>query len=273
MLGTVCEFLRFCANQGLGVPVEVARRFYEPRYLTHPPAGFEAGEDGQFRTVRSRLLAFTSAEEPYAFVDPALVPVLVDAAGNPRDRFLVALLGVTGMRIGEALGLHRCDMHLLGDSRLLGCPIPGPHVHVLRRRNNTNGALVKTRKPRSIPVTPNVVDHYADYACERARLLPDDGGDFVFVNPYRPPLGEGMSYPNAKEMFDRLAATTGITVRPHLLRHTAATTMRKAGVARDAIQAVLGHVSPVSMQPYLHTDEAEKRAAVEQAAAWAAKRR
>jgi integrase/recombinase XerD len=39
VLGTVCEFLRFCANQGLGAPVEVARRFYEPRYLTHAPAG------------------------------------------------------------------------------------------------------------------------------------------------------------------------------------------------------------------------------------------
>jgi len=177
------------------------------------------------------------------------------------------------MRIGEALGLHRCDMHLLADSRLLGCPIPGPHVHVLRRRDNTNGALVKTRKPRAIPVTPDVVDDYADYAHERSRVLVGDRSDFVFVNLYRPPLGEGMSYPNAKEMFDRLAAATGVTVRPHLLRHTAATTMRKAGVPHDAIQAVLGHVSPVSMQPYLHTDEAEKRAAVEQAAAWAAAQR
>jgi hypothetical protein len=100
VLGTVCEFLRFCANQGLGVPVEVARRFYEPRYLKHVPAGFESGEDGQFRTVRSRLLGFAVAEEPYEFVDPTLVPVLVDAAGNPRDRFLVALLGVTGMFSG-----------------------------------------------------------------------------------------------------------------------------------------------------------------------------
>ena len=273
VLGTVCEFLRFCANQGLGVPVEVARRFYEPRYLRHPPAGFETGEDGQFRTVRSRLLAFTVAEQPYEFVDPARVPLLVNAAGNPRDRFLVVLLAVTGLRIGEALGLHRCDMHLLSDSRLLGCPIPGPHVHVLRRRDNTNGALVKTRKPRTVPVTPDVVDHYADYTYERARLLPDDGSDLVFVNLYRPPLGEGMTYPNAKEMFDRLTTATGTTARPHLLRHTAATTMRKAGVARDAIQAVLGHVSPASMQPYLHTDEAEKRAAVAQAAAWAAAQR
>ena len=95
----------------------------------------------------------------------------------------------------------------------------------------------------------------------------------MFVNLYRPPLGEGMTYPNAKEMFDRLTTATGTTARPHLLRHTAATTMRKAGVARDAIQAVLGHVSPASMQPYLHTDEAEKRAAVEQSAAWAAAQR
>src|SRR5262249_33829985 len=78
--GCGCEFLGFGATRGLGVRVEVARGFYEPRYLKHPPAGFESGEDGQFRTVRSRLLAFTVAEEPYEFVDPTLVPVLVDAA-------------------------------------------------------------------------------------------------------------------------------------------------------------------------------------------------
>jgi integrase/recombinase XerD len=37
------------------------------------------------------------------------------------------------MRIGEALGLRREDMHLLPDSRVLGCRHEGPHVHVRRR--------------------------------------------------------------------------------------------------------------------------------------------
>ena len=112
---------------------------------------------------------------------------------------------------------------------------------------------------------------YADYAHERGRRLDADGQDspLVFVNLYRPPLGAAMSYPNVKEMFDRLATATGLTVRPHLLRHTAATTWLRQGTSRDTVQALLGHVSPSSMQPYLHPDETDKRDAVERGATWA----
>ena len=78
-----------------------------------------------------------------------------------------------------------------------------------------------------------------------------------------------MRYPNAKEMFDRLARVTGLTVRPHLLRHTAATTWLRQGTPRDTVQELLGHVSAASMQPYLHPDEDDKRAAVERGAQWA----
>lgn len=269
VLGTVCEFLRFCARHGLADPVVVGR-LHETRYLRFAPAGYDPGEDGQFRTVRSRVLRFAVAEAPFEFVEPEQVAGLVAAAGNVRDRFLVALVAVTGMRIGEALGLCREDMHFLADSRILGCPVAGPHVHVRRRPDNPNGALAKPRVPRSIPVTEEVVTAYADYAHERShRLGPTDGQPLVFVNLYRPPLGAGMRYQTVKEMFDRLAVATGVGVRPHLLRHTAATTWLRQGTPRDTVQQLLGHASPSSMQPYLHPNEADKRAAVERGAAWA----
>lgn len=70
-------------------------------------------------------------------------------------------------------------------------------------------------------------------------------------------------------MLDRLAARTGLVVRPHLLRYTAATTWLRQGTPRDTVQALLGHVSPSSMQPYFHPDETDKRAAVERGAGWA----
>lgn len=63
---------------------------------------------------------------------------------RPREHFLVVLLRDTGVRIGEALGLRREDMHLLPDSRVLGCAVVGAHVHV-RHRANPNGALAKSR--------------------------------------------------------------------------------------------------------------------------------
>lgn len=273
VLGTVCEFLRFCARHGLA-DAQTVERLHETRYLRFLPAGYDAGEDGQFRTVRSRLLRFTVPDEPFEFVEPGQVAQLVGAAGNVRDRFLVALVAVTGMRIGEALGLHRQDMHLLADSRSLGCAVAGPHVHVRRRADNPNGALAKARVPRCIPVTEHVVTLYADYAHERClRLGAEDGCPVVFVNLYRSPLGAAVSYQNVKEMFDRLAAATGIAVRPHLLRHTAATTWLRQGTPRDTVQQLLGHASPVSMQPYLHPNEADQRAAVERGAEWAGSRR
>src|SRR5579884_1567969 len=57
VLGTACEFLRFCALHDLVDQAAVAK-LYESRYLRFLPPGVEAGEDGRRRTVRSRLLKF-----------------------------------------------------------------------------------------------------------------------------------------------------------------------------------------------------------------------
>lgn len=273
VLGTVCELLRFGARHEL-VDAALVARLFEPRFLKFLPAGLDPGEDGQHRTVRSRLLRFAVTEEPISFIEPDRVEELVAAAGNCRDRFLVALVAMTGLRIGEALGLHREDMHFLADSRTLGCKVVGPHLHVRRRADNPNGALAKSRFSRSIPVPEAAVGFYADYAHERHGRLGDaDESPLVFVNLYRAPIGGPLRYSNVKEMFDRLAARTGLVVRPHLLRHTAATAWLRQGTPRDTVQALLGHVSPSSMQPYFHPDETDKRAAVERAAAWAEARR
>ncbi|MGH9156132.1 MAG: tyrosine-type recombinase/integrase, partial [Acidimicrobiales bacterium] len=209
ILGTVCEFFRFCARDEL-VDDRLVARLFEPRFLRFLPAGFDAGEDGQHRTVRSRLLRFAVPEEPFAFIEPDRVEELIGATGNARDRFLVAVVAMTGLRIGEALGLNREDMHLLGNSRTLGCTISGAHLHVRRRRDNANGALAKSRFPRSVPVPDAAVGLYADYSHERHRCLGSgDESALVFVNLYRAPFGAPMRYQNAKEMFDRLSTATG----------------------------------------------------------------
>lgn len=273
IVGTVCEFFRFCAQHELVDP-QVVSRLYEPRYLRFLPPGFEAGEADEFRTVRSRVLKFAVPEAPFEFIEPDQIETLTQATSNPRDRFLVALVGMTGMRIGEALGLYREDMHFLASSRVLGCPVAGPHVHVRRREDNPNGALAKSRFHRWIPVPEQAATLYADYVHERGcRLAAGDQSPMVFVNLYRPPLGEPVSYQNVKEMFDRLSRSVGFAARPHLLRHTAATTWLRQGSARDTVQHLLGHVSPASMQPYLHPDEGDLRCAVEQGAEWARRTR
>jgi len=63
ILTAVCEFLRFCARTGL-VQSVVAEQLSERRWLKFTPPGFDAGESGQFRAVRARLLK-ARAETPF----------------------------------------------------------------------------------------------------------------------------------------------------------------------------------------------------------------
>jgi integrase len=178
----------------------------------------------------------------------------------------VSLRADTGVRIGEALGLRREDMHFLPTSRLLGCRVEGPHIHV-RRRVNTNGAFAKSVHPRWIPVDDETVDLYTDYRYERDEVPEAAGGDMVFVNLFRAPLGGAMKYPSTYELFKRLADRAGFRARPHMLRHSAITRWVRSGVPRDVAQDMAGHVSPSSMDPYTHTTDQDKRDAVELVAA------
>lgn len=265
ILTAVCELLRFCARTG-SVEQAVAERLSEPRWLRFTPPGFDAGESGQFRAVRARALkARSQTPFPEALTRDQADAVLA-CCRRPREHFLVMLLHDTGLRIGEALGLRRCDMHLLPDSRSLGCTVLGGHVHV-RHRANPNGALAKSRFPRTVPASDAVLAGYADYQNERAELVGDDGTEMVLVNLYHEPRGAPMTYRAAKGFFDRLAGECGFPVRPHMLRHTAATNWVRAGVDLDVVQALLGHASLASTTVYLHARDEDKRRAVQAVAA------
>ncbi len=266
VMTAVCEFLRFGAARGW-VPQHTVGMLAEPKYLKHLPAGYDPGEQGQFRVVAASAFRFKGAEGGYVALTVEQLRRMIELACNARDRFLIALLGCTGMRIGEALGLRREDMHLLSDSQDLGCAIKGPHVHVRRRRDNANKALAKARRPRSIPVTGDLVGFYSDYRHERDRIEQAADCDLVFVNCFRPPLGRPMTYDNAKDMFERLGGEAGFAARPHMCRHGAATRWIREGVGRDVVQDLLGHVSASSLQRYVHVSDRDKRDAVERAAA------
>ena len=236
VLTAVCEFLRFCARTGLVEPI-VAERLSEPRWLRFTPPGFDTGESGQFRTVRARSLK-ARAETPFPeALSAEQTAAVLACCRRPRERFLVILLLHTGLRIGEALGLRRCDMHVLPDSRGLGCATVGAHVHV-RHRANPNGALAKSRFPRTVPASDAVLAAYGDYQYERAQTAGGTGNDMVLVNLYHEPLGAPMNYRAAKRFFDRLAGECGFPVRPHMLRHSAATNWIRVGVDIDVVRAL-----------------------------------
>jgi len=253
VLTAVCELLRFCARTGL-IETIVADQLSEPRWLRFTPPGFDAGESGQFRMVRARSVK-SRAEIPFPeALTPEQSKAVLARCRRPRERFVVVLLRDTGLRIGEALGLRREDMHLLPDSRSLGCGVVGAHVHV-RRRSNPNGSLAKSRFPRVVPASDDVLGTYGDYQVERSAIVGVGGSDMVLVNLYHEPLGRPASYRGVKDFFDRLARSCGFPVRPHMMRHTAATNWIRAGVDLDVVRALLGQVSLASTTVYLNSQE------------------
>jgi hypothetical protein len=64
----------------------------------------------------------------------------------------VLLMVRAGLRRSEVFGLRRSDVHLLADSRELGCGLVRPHLHVVRREGNSNGAIAKSRRQRAVPL-------------------------------------------------------------------------------------------------------------------------
>ncbi|MEY9987982.1 integrase/recombinase XerD [Streptomyces sp. V4I8] len=263
IVGTVCEFLAFGSRMGW-VDHELTDQLTEPRYLRYLPPNFNPGENDQHRTVRSRQLKFASVDSGIEWLTVDQIARLAETTRHARDRFLVLLLWCTGMRIGEALGLRREDMHLLPDAQAFGCQEKGPHVHV-RRRLNSNGAWAKSRRPRAIPVTSDLVGCYTDYLYERAAIPEAEFTEQVLVNLFRAPLGRAMTYSNAKDLFDRLARRADLIARPHMVRHGAATEWIRQGHDRAVVKDLLGHESDSSMGVYVHTSDEERRAAVERA--------
>ncbi|MEU9875284.1 integrase [Streptomyces phaeochromogenes] len=165
IMGTVGEFLSWSALQGW-VPQTVVSQLVQPKFLHYTPPGFDPGENGQYRTVKERRIKCRVAVPGYEWLSDEQLRTVADCTTHARDQFLVSLLAVTGMRIGEGLGLRREAMHFLPDSASLGCRIEGPHVHV-RRRLNSNNAYAKSHHPRWIPVESETVALYADYRYER----------------------------------------------------------------------------------------------------------
>lgn len=162
-------------------------------------------------TMRYRMRARHRMREPETNVDRARdeeVVAMLRACCSARDRLTVLLLSRVGLRPGQAAGLHRCDVHLLMDSRPLGCEVEGPHLHVIRRQN-VNGAWSKSRRAWVMPVDFLVVQAADQYALERHEVLGEGGSDFWLVNLFRPPYGAPVTADAVGELCEALPAGPG----------------------------------------------------------------
>ena len=190
---------------------------------------------------------------------------LLETATSWRDRFLLVLLWFCGLRIGEALGLRRADLHFMASSTSLGCSVAGPHLHVVRRQDNANRASAKSRHERTVPVVPWVLAYYDRYVEQRLACPQADSCDFVFVNLFHAPFGQPMTASAVRQGFRALSRRAGLArpVHPHMLRHSTGSEMAEAGVPIEVVQELLGHRSIISAQTYVHPSPARMRGAVE----------
>jgi integrase/recombinase XerD len=221
----------------------------------------EDGGTGWRMRARHRL------HEPDTAVDRASdedIVALLRSCCSARDRLIVLLMARAGLRRGEVLGLRRSDVHLLADSSALGCGISRAHLHVVRRDDNPNRAIAKSRRQRAVPLDWVTVQGFDGYEFERMRVPAAASGDFVFVNLARAPLGAPMRLDAVNDLVAAAARRAGIAaVHPHQMRHAFASNVLDAGGTLDEVQDLLGHASISSTQVYTHPDPARLRAAVD----------
>jgi integrase len=265
VLAVVREFYKHAVAHGR-VDAAVMAMLYEVGDDRFLPAELRA-EDGALRyrvRPRHKLQAGRRAVVEVCGVEEW--EALLGAARSWRDRFLLVLLWFSGLRIGEALGLRRSDLHLMASASALGCTSAGAHLHVVPREN-PNGAAAKSRRERVVPLAHYVVAYYELYLDERERCRQAEGCDFVFVNLFGEPLGAPMRPGRVNQLFAGLSRRAGLArcVTPHMLRHAAGSAFAAAG-GLDVAQQLLGHASITSTQIYVHASAERQRDAVERLA-------
>jgi site-specific recombinase XerD len=160
-----------------------------------------------------------------------------------RDRAMLMLAAQTGLRASELTGLRCDDVHL------------GSGAHV--------SCLGKGRKQRITPLTAATVALLRVWLAElgdqpEAPLFPTRSG--------RPLSRDGLERRLAKHSESAATACPSLRekkVTPHVLRHTAAMRLLRAGVDTSVIALWLGHEQVETTQVYLHADLAIKERALE----------
>lgn len=174
---------------------------------------------------------------------------LLDSSAGSRWHVLWVVLGTTGMRLGEALGLKWDDIYL-GDGRL-----------VVRRtllRHPGRGLLFappKTEKSRrtihlSEAARQNLMDHRDSESCRRAQAKDWTDSGLVFTNVRGGPVEAG----EINRALTRALKVAGLPrIRVHDLRHTVASILLESGVHPKIVQELLGHSTiRLTLDTYSH---------------------
>ncbi len=179
--------------------------------------------------------------------------LIVPALSNNRLQPLVVLIGLTGCRLGEALGLHWSDVDLTRNTATF-------------RRSGVETDRTKTGKIRTVPLVPDIVTALKQRRkTQRRDQLAIGSGwqnddDLVFTTFE----GRPVNTHNARRDFQKVLRRLNLsTVRPfHSLRHGLATRLLQRGIPMHVVSAILGHSSIKltvdvygHVEPVMHADE------------------
>ncbi|MGR6963919.1 tyrosine-type recombinase/integrase [Geodermatophilus sp. URMC 61] len=192
---------------------------------------------------------------------------LLEAIKGDRLETLFRVMLATGLRRGEALGLHWSDVDL--DAGLLRVRDPLP---------NLPGAAARRAQDRQVPpdrATPPLGDR--DAPAHRTRQLEKQQAaagawqehGLVFPTEIGTPL-EPRNVLRRFEVLAQRAGLRGVTLRT--LRHSAASLLLAAGTHTKVVQEHLGHSSyAITADIYSHVGPAQQREAadrLDQALRW-----
>lgn len=168
-----------------------------------------------------------------SFVDEGSVSRLLDEHDfgegfkAVRDRAIIEMLYMTGMRRAELIGLKLEDVDLKGLT-----------IKVTGKRN----------KQRIIPVVIPYVKSLGDYL--RARQDVESAGQWFFVSDKGNKLYDKFVYNIVNKHLSMV--TTNEKTSPHVLRHTFATHLLNRGADLNSIKELLGHANLSATQVYTH---------------------
>jgi integrase/recombinase XerD len=191
------------------------------------------------KPIQTRIVSLKREKRRPKTLTSKQVQQLLDACTHSRDRFLLALLFSTGIRIGQALGLRHEDISVEDGT-----------IRIVPREDNSNGARAKTRTAYTIPCEESLMKLYTDYLIDEldaleAQALPD----FVFVNLWAGSRGRPMTYEAVRSLVKRLSEKAQVQFTPHMLRHTRATIwLRDDKLSPATVARLLGHSSVETTQ-------------------------
>src|SRR6266700_3030510 len=182
------------------------------------------------------------------------VKLLLDACLNQRDRLLIRLLSESAIRVGEALSLWVQYVDVAENT-----------LHICDRGPLENGAEIKTiHAPRALDVSAELIDEIVAYVGSAHTAEVET--NHLFLKRHGAGSGQPLTYADVDSLFRRLRSRTGITVTPHMLRHTMLTALAEQGWAPELLQQRAGHASfQQTYQTYIHPSQGALRSAWERA--------